>query len=544
MPWNIVVGIMRAGVDRRSWNLIGNSSVKVTLILLLMAVSVPIALQNRIVSADVGAAAYAPDRSKSATDIPSAPSQLDRVVVTLVTEEKLGQLADGVTYDYWTFNGTVPGPFIRLRLNQTIEIHIINLANSTMTHSIDSHAILGTGGGSVYSQTPPGQESVFQFKAMREGLFMYHCATPDIPTHIANGMYGLILVEPAGGLSKADKEFYIAQGEFYTQGPAGQNGFQAFSFQKANAETPEYVVFNGRVNALNGNRSLQVKVGESVRIFFLNAGPNLDSSLHIIGGMLDKVYAEGSILAPPLLNVQTTLVPAGGSVMVEFKAELPAKLTIVDHSLFRIHRGATGTMNVVGASNPAVFSSIKNATITQSMTMNMNTSEVSANTTSAAPASNNTILIVNFAYLPAQLTIPAGTTVTWVNQDSVGHTVTEGNPNSPKPANLRTFDSADGTDGVNVITIPPGHTYSFTFTTPGTYAYYCIPHPYMTGQITVTPSSASNDTQAPSASGYSDLTNFSITITGRDVVGLSAFGIVLLVGLTLIFARSSRKEAT
>ena len=248
---------------------------KGTLVILLIVISVlSITLPVLTVSADGTQPAYAPNRSKSPTDIPSAPSPADRVVVRLVTEEKLGQLADGVTYDFWTFNGTVPGPFIRLRLNQTVEMHIINPPNSTMVHSIDSHAILGTGGGGVYSQTPPGQESIFQFKALRVGLFMYHCATPDIPTHIANGMYGLILVEPPGGLPKVDREFYIAQGEFYTIGPFGQQGLQAYSFQKADAETPDYVVFNGRVGALAGDPwKLQVNVGQTVRIFFLNAGP-------------------------------------------------------------------------------------------------------------------------------------------------------------------------------------------------------------------------------------------------------------------------------
>lgn len=257
----------------RTTRLVLGRVAKVTLILLLLTISVlSVTLPVLTVSADGTQPAYAPNRSKSPTDIPSATSPADRVVVKLVTQEKLGQLADGVTYDYWTFNGTVPGPFIRLRLNQTVEMHILNLPNSTMTHSIDSHAILGTGGGSVYSQTPPGQESVFQFKALRVGLFMYHCATPDIPTHIANGMYGMILVEPPGGLPKVDREFYIAQGEFYTQGPFGQKGFQAFSFQKADSETPDYVVFNGRVGSLTGSRALQVKVGESVRIFFLKRG--------------------------------------------------------------------------------------------------------------------------------------------------------------------------------------------------------------------------------------------------------------------------------
>ena len=513
-------------------------SIFIVLLLAISLLSIPFFTQNVLGDNNT---ASAPNRSRSPTDIPSAPSHADRVVITLVTQEKLGQLADGVTYDFWTFNGTVPGPFIRLRLNQTVEMHIVNLQNSTMTHSIDSHAILGPGGGGALSQTPPGQESIFQFKAMRVGLFMYHCATPDIPTHIANGMYGLILVEPQGGLAKVDREFYIAQGEFYTLGAFGQQGLQGYSFQKADAETPDYVVFNGRVGALTGNGTLQAKVGETIRIFFLNAGPNLDSSFHVIGGILDRVYIEGSIVSPPLLNVQTTLVPAGGSVMVEFTAEVPGKLTLVDHSLFRIHHGALGIINVVGPSNPSVYSSIKNATVTGNMSMpgmNVTTTETSTLPTVGATASNNTIVtILNSAYLPAQLTITAGTTVTWINKDSIGHTVTEGNPSSPKQPALRAFDSSGQAGSGQVSLLQPGQSWSYTFTTPGTYNYYCIVHPYMTGQITVLPASGSNNTQ-----GYGELTNFEITLTGKDLLGISAFGIIVLVSMMLIISHSSKKE--
>jgi len=371
---------------------------------------------------------------------------------------------------------------------------------------------------------------------------MYHCATPDIPSHIANGMYGLILVESPGGLPKVNEEFYIAEGEFYTTGPYGQKGFQGFDFQKADSENPEYIVFNGRVGSMTGNRTLHVKVGDTVRIFFLNAGPNLDASLHIIGGMLDRVYLEGSLLSPPLLDVQTTLVPAGGSVMVEFTAEVPSTLTIVDHSLFRIHRGAIGYIKVVGPANPAIISSIQNATITQSGNMSTATTEVTTNGSAQATSNATTVYIVNFAYSPADLTIPVGTTVTWVNQDSVGHTVTEGDPNSPKPANMRVFDSSGEALNGKVSLIGPGQSWNYTFTTPGTYEYYCIVHPYMIGHITVTsPSGAlvSNTTQTP---GYGELTNFSITLGGGDLVALSAVGIVILAALMLMFSRPRKKE--
>jgi copper-containing nitrite reductase len=465
----------------------------------------------------------------------------DRVVITLVTKEVLGQLAPGVTYTFWTFNGTVPGPFIRLREGQVVEMHIKNPANSTMVHSIDSHAILGTGGGSAYSQTTPGNESVFQFTAMRVGLFMYHCATAPIPVHIANGMYGLILVEPKQGLPKVNREFYIAQGEFYTQGPISQQGYQSFSYQKAFAETPEYVVFNGRTDSLTGNRTMRANVGDTIRIFFLNAGPNLDSSFHLIGGMLDRVYSEGSLLSPPLLNVQTTLVPAGGAVMVEYKAEVPETLTLVDHSLFRILRGALATITVQGQANPAIISLIKNGTGSAPSAMNMTMETQSINTItgtgSASPSTSSVVIIQNYAYIPAQLTVTAGTTVTWVNHDSIGHTVTEGNPDSQKPATQRVFDSSHGGEGASAVTIPPGQSWSFTFTTPGEYNYYCLPHTYMRGHVTVTLSG----TSGPQSYGYGDLTNFYIVLTGKELMAISAFALIVLVGMLIVFSKSSQK---
>src|SRR5208282_690892 len=257
---------MRAARDRSSRKSIRSLTPKAVFIILLLAVTVlSLPFLAVSVSGDGNAPAYAPNRSRSPTDIPSAPSPANRV-----------------TYDFWTFNGTVPGPLIRLRVNQTVEMHIVNPPNSTMTHSIDSHGIMGQGGGGAYSQTAPGNESIFQFTAMIPGLFLYHCATPDIPSHIANGMYGLMLVEPEVGLPKVDHEFYVVQGEFYTQGPYGQQGYQSFSFQKAQAATPDYVVYNGRVGALTGNGTMRIKVGDTVRVFFGNAGPNLVSSLHII----------------------------------------------------------------------------------------------------------------------------------------------------------------------------------------------------------------------------------------------------------------------
>ena len=501
---------------------------------LIVVFALSFASPGPLVWAETGQPAYAPNRSLPPTDIPPAPSPAARVVITLITEEKLGQLADGVTYNFWTFNGTVPGPLIRLRVGQIVEMRIINPSNSTMTHSIDSHGILGQGGGGAYSQTAPGNESIFQFTAMNPGLFLYHCATPDIPTHIANGMYGLMLVEPPGGLPKVDDEFYVVQGEFYTMGPYGQQGYQTFSYQKAQAETPDYVVFNGRVGALTGKGTMRVKVGDSVRVFFGNAGPNLDSALHIIGGIMDRVYEDGAIASPPLLDAQTVLVPAGSAAMVEFTAQTPGVLTLVDHSLFRIHQGAAATFTVTGPNNPSIIVSIKNGTGSTPATTNTTSESQTTNSGTQSSTNSTEIMIENFAYNPADITVPVGTTVTWVNEDNVGHTVTEGNPNSPKPANLRVFDSSgEGLTG-KVALIGAGQSWNYTFTTPGTYEYYCIVHPYMIGQITVT-ASASNASQA---TAYGGLSNASAG--GEGIVSFSALGVIVLVALMLVLAKPTR----
>ena len=515
-----------------------SASYAAVIILVLAVSTLSLPFLGLEVSGAANAPVYAPDRSKSPIDLPSAPSSADRVVVNLVTQEFLGQLADGVTYTYWTFNGTVPGPFIRLREGQQVEMHIKNAANSTMSHSIDSHAILGSGGGSVFSQTPPEQESIFLFTAMRAGLYTYHCATPDIPTHIANGMYGLMLVEPVGGLPKVDREFYVVQGEFYTTGGFGEKGYQAFSYQKANAETLEYVVFNSKVGSLGGGIP-KVKVGETVRIFFGNGGPNLISSFHVIGGIFDRVYLEGSIVSDPIRNVQTTLVPAGGSAMVEFTAEVPGKWILVDHSLFRIHRGALGVIEVEGSANPSIFSSIKNATsapVTDTHMSNMTTMTSTTATPSGStnPSGNMEVAIENYAYAPTELTITVGTTVTWTNMDPVGHAVTEGTLESTKPANQRAFDSSNGAQAKYDL-ILTGQSWSYTFTTPGTYDYYCIPHPYMIARITVLPSGGS---PSQGSQGYGD---FTVVLTGKEIYAMTAFGLVIIVALMAIFARSGKK---
>jgi len=295
------------------------------------------------------------------TDAPNVPPPLTRdhptkVTIQLEVQEIVKRMADGVNYTFWTFGGSVPGKFIRIRQNDEVEFHLQNRPDSKMPHNIDLHAVTGPGGGAAASFTAPGHASVFSFKALNPGLYVYHCATAPVGMHIANGMYGLILIEPIGGLPKVDKEFYVMQSEFYTKGPYGQAGLQPFSMEKALAEDADYVVFNGSVGAMAGDNAVQAKVGEKVRLFVGNGGPNLTSSFHVIGEIFDNVYLEGG-MKPAQHQVQTTMIPAGGSSIVEFGLDVPGTYILVDHSIFRaFNKGAVGMIKVSGPDNLVVYS--------------------------------------------------------------------------------------------------------------------------------------------------------------------------------------------
>ncbi|MGH7231285.1 MAG: copper-containing nitrite reductase, partial [Nitrospiraceae bacterium] len=295
--------------------------------------------------------------SRNPTDLPPQsrrrPSQVLRVDLEAVELE--GHLAEGTTYTYMNFNGKVPGPFIRVQVDDTVELHLKNRETSRLTHSIDLHAVTGPGGGSAVLQVPSGQEKALTFKAIKPGVFVYHCATPTVAEHITSGMYGLILVEPKKGLTPVDREFYVMQGELYTQQPYGDLGQQRFSRSKLLAETPEYFVLNGAVDALIKEYPLQAKVGETVRIFFGVGGPNIISSFHVIGEQFDRVYDQASLTSHPLADVQTTVVAPGGATMVELNLEVPGRFLLVDHALSRMEKGLLGFLEVDGPENPALF---------------------------------------------------------------------------------------------------------------------------------------------------------------------------------------------
>ncbi len=284
---------------------------------------------------------------------PVGSREPELVTVELEAREVIGMVDEGVAYEFWTFDGTVPGTMIRCRVDDTVELTLKNSANSRMTHNIDLHAVTGPGGGAKATVVAPGESATIRFKARNPGVYVYHCAVAPIPHHISSGMYGLIVVEPEGGLPEVDREFYMMQGDLYFEGARGELGLRQFSMDKMLDEHPDYIVFNGSVGAIAGERAFQAEVGDTVRIFFGVGGPNIVSSYHVIGEIFDRVMPEGA--SEWHTNVQTTLVPAGGATVVEFTCEVPGTYVMVDHSLGRLAKGAAGMIEVTGDENPDVF---------------------------------------------------------------------------------------------------------------------------------------------------------------------------------------------
>lgn len=278
------------------------------------------------------------------------------VKYAIETVELEGRLDDGATFTYWTFDKKVPGPMLRVKEGDTVEVALTNNKSSKAVHSIDLHSVTGGFGGGEHTQVAPGQTKTIRFKALNPGLYVYHCATPSVAHHISAGMYGLILVEPRQGLPKVDKEFYVMQGDLYTSHPFGTKGHHEYNPDKAAEELPTYYTFNGSVGALTKEHRMAARVGETVRVYFGVGGPNKISSFHVIGEIFDKVYSEGSTNTVKR-NVQTTLVPAGGSAIVEFKVDYPGKYLLVDHALSRAAKGLAGALEVTGKADGAVYRS-------------------------------------------------------------------------------------------------------------------------------------------------------------------------------------------
>lgn len=296
--------------------------------------------------------------SRDPRDVPPPIDRTEPTTVefTLTTKEVIAEMADGVTFNYWTFDGTVPGPMLRVRVGDTVKLTLKNDATSLHHHNIDLHAATGPGGGAAATNVAPGESKTISFKALNPGIFIYHCAHPNVPNHMAHGMYGLILVEPEGGLSPVDHEYYVVQGEFYSAGALGRKGLQLFDAQAMLDGKAQYVVFNGKTGSLIDN--MEAKVGETVRFYIGNGGVNYISSFHLIGEIFDKVYREGDVVSAPAQSLQSTMIPAGAAAIVDFKVEYPGKYVLVDHALARLDRGAWGLLHVTGEADPTIFDGV------------------------------------------------------------------------------------------------------------------------------------------------------------------------------------------
>lgn len=297
----------------------------------------------------------------------NVPPPIDRtepatVEVNFETIEIEAHLDTNSVYRFWTFNGTVPGPMVRVRVGDQVVVNIKNAEDSWYAHNVDFHAATGPGGGAGLSTVNPGETASFRFKAQNPGLYVYHCAVPPVAMHISNGMYGMILVEPEGGLPPVDREFYVMQGEIYTEEPISTSGTLTESWQKLIDERAEYIVFNGHVGGLTEHYPLRAQVGETVRIYFGVGGPNYMSSFHVIGEIFDRIYPEGSLVSPPIESVQTIKVAPGGSGIVEFKCQVPGRYVLVDHALSRVERGLAGYLFVEGEENPEIFTQLQEPT--------------------------------------------------------------------------------------------------------------------------------------------------------------------------------------
>lgn len=281
----------------------------------------------------------------------------ETVKISVRAKEVISEVAPGIFFNYWTYDGRVPGPMYRVRVGDTVELALTNDPSSIHPHNIDLHAVTGPGGGATVTLAQPGETKSFRWLAKHPGLYVYHCATSNVSTHNSHGQYGLILVEPEGGLPAVDKEFYLMQGELYTMGGIGKKGLMAFDTQGLIDGNPTYITFNGKVEQAP---RMKAKVGDRIRIYVGGGGVNLISSFHVIGEIFDTVYPEGAIGngSAVLKNVQTTAVLPGGSAIAEFTVDVPGAYIFVDHALARMNKGAWAVLEVEGSPNPDIFQAL------------------------------------------------------------------------------------------------------------------------------------------------------------------------------------------
>ncbi|MFH1103427.1 MAG: plastocyanin/azurin family copper-binding protein [Actinomycetota bacterium] len=371
-----------------------------------------------------------------------------------------------------------PGPVLRGRVGDAVNITLTNLPGNHNPHNIDFHAVTGQGGGAAALTVNPGDTAIVQIRLLYPGAFMYHCAYGDVPVHIAHGMYGMFIVDPEVPLPTVAHEWAIMQSEWYV-GEPDANGLAPFDNESLRLAEPRYVTFNGRTGAIAGDNTLRMNVGERGRIYFVNEGLNLDSNFHPIGSHWDLVYPEGATHQAnrAIRGSQSTLIVAGGGTVVEIDALVPSTVILVDHALVRtFYKGALGTIVIDGEANPEIFGVIQQGG-GEDTGHGMTTTTVGAVTDVAITPGAFDPANAERAFDPKDLTVAVGTTVRWTNGDTQVHTVTSGTSDG----NVGTRDGKFGSDFLN-----PGATFTMTFTEPGVYPYFCTPHPWMQGTVTVT----------------------------------------------------------
>ena len=394
--------------------------------------------------------------------------------------------ANGITTDMWGFRiageqdvvcGS-PGPILRGRVGDVVNISLTNMPGNTHPHNIDFHAVTGQGGGAADLTVNPGETATIQIRLLYPGAFMYHCAFGDVPSHIAHGMYGMFVVDPETPLPEVDHEWAIMQSEWYVTEPDA-NGLASYDPAAVLDEEPTFVTFNGRTDALVGDNTLAMNVGERARIYFVNEGLALDSNFHPIGSHWDLVYPEAATHQAnrAIRGSQSTLVVAGGGTVVEIDALVPSTVILVDHALGRtFYKGAIGTIVISGAANPELFGVLAAGSGEGGHETGAD-EPVEVGAEVAIPVGAFDPANADAAYDPLNITIPVGTTVRWTNLDGMSHTVTSGVSDGSAGVADGIFDSGF---------LVEGDTFTYTFDTPGEFPYYCLPHPWMTGTVTVT----------------------------------------------------------
>lgn len=296
----------------------------------------------------------------SPTDIPAPISRQTTQShdVELVSREVTAEVMPGVTHSFMTFNGQVPAPMIRVRQGDTLNVTVTNSSDNMNAHSIDLHAVYGSGGGAPFTKVTPGQSKSFMFRALYPGAFIYHCGVDNLDEHISRGMFGLILVEPQEGLPPVDREIYLGQHELYTKENLGRKGKTTFDGRAMVAETPTYVLFNGAFAGFTGDGfgPIKAKVDETVRVFLVCGGPNLTSSLHPIGNVWSRCWPQGALANAPQRYVQTWPVSPGSAFVGEMELPVPQAINLVDHAISRtLNKGALAQIQVEGEERPDIL---------------------------------------------------------------------------------------------------------------------------------------------------------------------------------------------